>query len=71
LCCKTSYGSIFLPATLIAGIFGMNTFADGWIDNVAGLSIALFIIALSVIWTSKKYEIDLSDFFKLPKKDNS
>jgi hypothetical protein len=67
----TEIGSIFLPATLIAGIFGMNTFADGWIDNVAGLSIALFIIALSVIWTSKKYEIDLSDFFKLPKKDNS
>jgi hypothetical protein len=67
----TEMGSIFLPATLIAGIFGMNTFADGWIDNVAGLSIALFIIALSVIWTSKKYEIDLSDFFKLPKKDNS
>jgi hypothetical protein len=58
----TKLGTIFLPGTFLAGIFGMNVFKDGWIDNTIGLILAFLTIFCLTWFLTKKNNIDLLDF---------
>jgi len=57
-------GYLFLPPTLIAGIFGMNVFPANLIDNVFGMIGAIVTMIGTTWWISKKHKIEIMDFFK-------
>ena len=59
----TKLGTIFLPPTLVAGIFGMNVFPNGWIDNIGGLLFSLCAIGCFTWWIAKMQKIDILEFF--------
>jgi len=49
----TKLGTIFLPASLIASIFGMNTFPEGFLKNFGWLIASLIFMIVATIATSK------------------
>ena len=60
----TKLGTIFLPGTFIAGIFGMNSFPDGWINNFGGLAFSFGLIICISWFIAKRNKIDLKKFIK-------
>ena len=61
----TEMGAVFLPATLVVGFFGMNTFPDKLINNPTGLFLSVIIMILSIVFVAKKYKINLKDFLDM------
>jgi hypothetical protein len=55
-------GYIFLPGTLIAGLFGMNTFKG--LDNIYGFILSISLIVFSTWYLSKIHNINFIDFLK-------
>lgn len=45
----TKLGTIFLPPTLVAGFFGMNSFPNNFIDNFFSLGISVFLMIGAVL----------------------
>jgi hypothetical protein len=66
----TKLGTIFLPPTLIAGIFGMNIFPDGFIDNIYGWFAAFGSMLGLTWWLSKVHNINIKEFFIKKDKKN-
>jgi hypothetical protein len=54
----TEMGSIFLPATLIAGIFGMNSFTDkgiaNWNEFFMAIKMMFLFTIVFIIWINKE-----------------
>ncbi len=67
----TKLGTIFLPGTFLAGIFGMNVFKEGWINNLGGLILAFLIIGWVTWWFVKKNNIDIIEFIKTGNLENN
>ncbi len=67
----TKLGTIFLPGTFIAGIFGMNVYPEHSIDNILGLVFAFAGVIGLTWWLAKINKISIKDFFtkKEEKKD--
>jgi hypothetical protein len=66
----TKLGTIFLPPTLIAGIFGMNIFPNGFIDNIGGWFAAFGSMLGLTWWLSKVHNINMKEFFIKKDKKN-
>jgi len=66
----TKLGTIFLPPTLIAGIFGMNIFPDGFIDNIGGWTVTFGSMFGLTWWLSKIHDINIKEFFIKKDKKN-
>ena len=60
----TKLGTLFLPATLVAGLLGMNIFPKNWIDNIYGFGISTVIITGIMVFSYKALNIDIRDYFK-------
>lgn len=66
----TKLGTIFLPGTFIAGIFGMNVFPEHFIDNLGGWIISFGGMIALTWWLSYIHDINIKEFFiKKDKKD--
>ena len=64
----TKLGTIFLPGTFIAGIFGMNVFPEHFIDNVGGFVLAFGGIFGLTLWLAKINKISIKEFFNKNKE---
>ena len=60
----TKLGTIFIPGTFIAGIFGMNVFPEKALDNIVGTLFAFFLISIITYIITKNNNIDLLSFIK-------
>lgn len=60
----TKLGTVFLPGTFIAGVFGMNVFPENWIDNMFGLFMAFGGIFGLSYYLTKINDISIFDFFR-------
>ena len=56
-------GYMFLPPTLVAGLFGMNVFPEHFIDNICGLIISFGSIIGLTWWIGKINNINIKEFF--------
>jgi len=63
----TKLGTIFLPGTFVAGVFGMNVFPDDWIKNVFGFALAFGGIFGLSYYLAKINNINILEFFKRKK----
>ncbi len=63
----TQLGTLFLPPTLIAGVFGMNVFPDGLIDNYYGISIGTLVIVGIFCLIKYKLKISFKEFLNFNK----
>ena len=63
----TKLGTIFLPPTFIAGIFGMNVFPEGFLDNLFSLTVSFVLIFGATWWLSKIHNIDVYRFLGIDK----
>ncbi|MCK9618738.1 MAG: CorA family divalent cation transporter, partial [Lentimicrobiaceae bacterium] len=73
----TILGAIFLPATLLVGLFGINTMPENIPEYLFGgdfywpfwISIAIIIVMTgTVIWIiNKRWKLDIREFFKTTK----
>jgi len=64
----TKLGTIFLPGTFIAGIFGMNVFPDDLINNLLSLLVVSGVIVGLTVYISKINDISIKEFFTKEKK---
>jgi len=60
----TKLGTIFIPGTFIAGIFGMNVFPEKALDNIVGTLSAFLLIFIITYIITKNNNIDLLSFIK-------
>lgn len=58
----TKLGTIFLPGTFIAGIFGMNVFPDNTINNYFWLISSLILILFITLWLGWVHNIEICKF---------
>jgi Mg2+ and Co2+ transporter CorA len=58
----TKLGTIFLPPSLIAGIFGMNIFPENSVDNCIGWIISFGLMFGTTWWLSKIHNIEVYKF---------
>ena len=63
----TKLGTIFLPGSFLAGIYGMNIFPQ--INNIFGYLFVFGSIIGLTYWISKIYEINILDFFTKDKNE--
>ena len=59
----TKLGTIFLPPTFIAGIFGMNTFSG--LDNIGGFLFSVIIMVCVTYYVTKVNNISIKEFLGL------
>ncbi|MEA2092209.1 MAG: CorA family divalent cation transporter, partial [Campylobacterota bacterium] len=60
----TKLATIFLPATLIAGIFGMNIFPENFIDNIGGWILAFSGMIGATWWIAKVNHINILEYLR-------
>jgi Mg2+ and Co2+ transporter CorA len=60
----TKLGTIFLPGSFLAGIFGMNVFPEHFLDNIGGWIISFGSMVALTWWVSKTQDIDIKEFFQ-------
>ena len=66
----TALGIIFLPATLIVGIFGMNIFPKGFLENIGGWVVSFGLMIGTTWWLVKNHNIPFKKFIFGAKKEN-
>ena len=65
----TALGIIFLPATLIVGIFGMNIFPKGFLENIGGWVVSFGLMIGTTWWLVKNHNIPFKKFIFGAKKE--
>ena len=65
----TALGIIFLPATLIVGIFGMNIFPKGFSENIGGWVVSFGLMIGTTWWLVKNHNIPFKKFIFGAKKE--
>jgi Mg2+ and Co2+ transporter CorA len=65
----TKLGTIFLPGTFIAGIFGMNIFPEDFLDNIGGWIVSFGSMVALTWWLSKVHDINIIEFFSKDKNE--
>jgi Mg2+ and Co2+ transporter CorA len=65
----TKLGTLFLPPSLVASIFGMNVFPENSMDNICGWVVS-FGLMFGLTWhLSKIHNINIKEFFIKKDKD--
>ncbi len=66
----TKLGTIFLPGTFIAGVFGMNIFPENFLNNIiTGFVLAFGSIIGLTYYLAKINDISIKDFFTKDKNE--
>lgn len=58
----TKLGTIFLPASFIASIFGMNIFPDGSLENIGGWVVSFGLMIGTTWWLGIVHKIKIFEF---------